>query len=371
MYRFPTNDPRAAYQAGLGEGQQQASLAYGEQLQQAVAQLRSEFDQRLNQTAGGLRKQAKDEIDRRAAAMDQQLSAMAEIAKALNVTTSGGPPGGDPGMIRVEQMSGTRVPYIALVEIPILQDETDEREQDFLVTQDGPFVAVRRWATFLSSLQFEVTDPVTGVKSTLPGRTNGRYRPVHSADDAMDGVVHKSSAAEWYVVENGLAPPAGNILPGAILSLPSSSSSSRSMQFDGRVQVRDSGTQFPRQNRPAPSAWWATGNNGPVELGALDVFERSTNINFKVQPNHVLNPSYGNAFGQAVFPNAPAGFPFAKGQFDSHEGIATPASVVIGPGGGAVEYVPRTSDLVTRLPAGFFVVALEGYRILQTTRATR
>ena len=67
-------------------------------------------------------------------------------------------------MIRVEQMSGTRVPYIALVEIPILQDETDEREQDFLVTQDGPFVAVRRWATFLSSLQFEVTDPVTGQK---------------------------------------------------------------------------------------------------------------------------------------------------------------------------------------------------------------
>jgi hypothetical protein len=357
----------------VAQGQQQASLAYGQQLQQAVAQLRSEFDTRINQTAGGLRKQAKDEIDRRAAAMDQQLSSMAEIAKALNVTTSGssgGPPGGDPGLIRIENMPGTRVPYIALVEIPILQDDTSEREQDWLVTQDGPFIAVRRWATFLSAIQFEVTDSL-GVKSTLPGRTNGRYRPVHSADDILDGAVHNASPGEWYIVEGGGSPAAGHIMPGAVLSLPNSASSSRSMQFDGRVQVRDDGTQFPRQNRPAPSSWWATGNNGPVELGALDVYERGTNINFKVQPNHVLNPSYGNAFGQAVFPNAPSGFPFSAGQFDPHEGIATPSSVVIGPGGAVAEYVPRTDDNITRLPSGFFIIALEGYRILQTTRATR
>jgi hypothetical protein len=354
----------------LAEGQQEASLAWGQQLQQAAAQLRSEFEQRLSQTAGGLRKQAHEEIDRRARAMDQQLSDMATIAKALNVTASGPSGSEDPGLIRVESIPGTRVPYIALVEIPIDAGDTSEREQDFLVTQDGLFVAVRRWATFLSEHQFEVTNSL-GVKSTLPGRTNGRYRPVHSADDAMDGVIHDVGAAGWYIVEKGLAPAAGHILPGATLSLPSSRSSSRSMQFDGRIQVRDDGTQFPRQNRPAPSAWWSTGNNGPVELGALDVFERATNINFKVQPNHILNPSYGNAFGTAIFPNAPDGFPFSAGQFDPHEGIATPSSVVIGPGGGPVEYVPRTSDNITRLPSGYFVIALEGYRILQTTRATR
>ena len=367
--RFPIPDPRQAYAQGRALGQQEGAQNMNLQLREAVDQIRQEFESKLARTAGGVRKEARDEIDRRAQAMNQQLSDMAAIAKELTATRSG-PVTGDPGLIRVENIPGNRVPYIALVEIPINVDETSEREQDFLVTQDGPFVAVRRWATFLSAHQFQVTDPITGLVSTLPGRTNGRYRPVHSADDAMDGVVHKSSAAEWYVVEKGAAPAAGHVLPGAILSLPSSHSSFRSMEFDGRVQVRDDGSQFPRQNRAAPSAWWSNGNNGPVELGALDVFPRGCNINFKVQPNHVLNPSYGNAFGTAVFPNAPAGFPFSAGQFDPHEGIATPASNVIG-AGGVVDYVPRTADNIVRLPSGFFIIALEGYRILQHTAETR
>jgi hypothetical protein len=108
-----------------------------------------------------------------------------------------------------------------------------------------------------------------------------------------------------------------------------------------------------------------------IELPLREGEARGCNINFKVQPNHVMNPSYGNAYGGAVFPNAATpGFPFSKGQFDPHEGISSPDGVLLGAGGSA-DYVPRTTDNVNRLPAGFFIVAYEGYRILQTTAVTR
>jgi hypothetical protein len=71
--------------------------------------------------------------------------------------------------------------------------------------------------------------------------------------------------------------------------------------------------------------------------------------------------------GSFVFPvtqDGGTGWPFLDGQYDAHEGIATPAAATIG------EIDPDhpnllATDSVTRLPSGFVIVGFEGYRINQ------
>jgi hypothetical protein len=350
-------------------GQEQAARQYDMQLRQTVAQVRSEFEQQLNRIAGGLRREAREAIERRAAGADQMLANLASIAEALKVTAAGGAVGSEPGVLRIERIPGERLPYVALAEIPIQANDMSPKEVDWPVPTEGPFIATRRWATFLSAYEFEVViDEDTGQKVKYPGRSYGRYRPPHSSADILDGQTHFSNAAQQWLLAwgegNGVQ---GYWWPSGVLALPSTHSSFRTMQFDGRIEIRNAGSQMPRQNRGVPSAFWAEGTNGPVELPALDIFERASSINFKVTPTHVANPPAGNVAGDMVFPNPAAnGWPLVAGQYDPHEGVATPGACYNNlDAKGGWHFEPRASEPVTRLPDGFLILALEGYRIIQ------
>ena len=139
------------------------------------------------------------------------------------------------------------------------------------------------------------------------------------------------------------------------------------MEFDGYIELRNAGSALPRQNRPVPTAFWTSSLGAGIELGALDFFERGEVIEVLVQPTHPQNPSYGNVDGSVIFPNSvvpPAsGWPFLDGQFDSHEGIATPGAITNVVAGPAPTILAE--DPITRAPAGILIVALEGYRIDQ------
>ena len=87
----------------------------------------------------------------------------------------------------------------------------------------------------------------------------------------------------------------------------------------------------------------------------------------KVEPTHVNNPPYGNVTGQHVFPitaNNLTGWPFTDGQFDAHEGVATPGSSTWEQNDPNVPNILAV-DAVTRLPRGLLIMGWEGYRINQ------
>jgi len=354
--------PPGSYDTGLG---------------QAVTRLRREFTQGLNQLAGGMRKHTDAQLQHLSDRVDQLHSALS----ATSMSRSGGSGGMQSsyvGNVRsnmryIEDIPGRRVPYIIVIDIPIAADLTSSTEQSWPISQEGPFVAVRRMATFQSSLEAQTTDPVSNAQVTFSGRSYGRYRPIHSACDVMDGQHNAASdAATWYL--NAFTNPgeaAGAALPGGVLGLPSSMSSFRSMEFDGRIEVSAAGSQYPRQNYTVPSAFWASGNNGPMTLGALDFFERSEMLKVKVTPNHVNNPPAGNIDGDMVFPlrTAPAagagGYPSLDGQYDAHEGIGTVASATIGALGPPLRPALLATDSVERVENGILTVAWEGYRIIQ------
>jgi hypothetical protein len=142
------------------------------------------------------------------------------------------------------------------------------------------------------------------------------------------------------------------------------------MQTDGRITVINAGSSYPRQNISVPSSMWTRQINSPFELGALDFFERGETITVKYQPLHVNNPPAGNVAGPLVMAGAGAlglsdGYPWIEGQFDAHEGIATPGSSEIDDTTG--ENLPKTlqTDSVERLPNGILTIGWHGYRIIQ------
>jgi len=224
-------------------------------------------------------------------------------------------------------------------------------------------VAVKRVMAFQSALEFQVT--YNAQVARYVGRSYGRYRPIHSASDILDAQ-HNSHAdtALWYLSHMNIIPN-GGILPDGVLALPSSASSFRTMEFDGRVTVLNEGSGFPRQRIEVPTTMWTTDQVSPQDLGALDFFERGEVVTLRVLPNHANNPAAGNVDGQAVFPAAATnGFPFLDGQYDPHEGIATPGSLI----NQANDQTPPTSitdDIVSRLPQGIVTIGYIGYRIIQ------
>lgn len=309
-------------------------------MQQAVSQIRQELDQKLNQVAGGLR----GHIDKRIAGADKKLEELAAIARALEVDRTG------TGIVRVEDLPGRRVPFDLLVDIPIGNNTTSIREASVTISQEGPFVAVKRFATFQSALEFQVTSP-NGQIARFSGRSFGRYRPIHSAWDIFD-----SQPGGQFITQ------AVPFLPGALTAMPElvgSMSGFRTMEFDGRILVENAGSSYPRQNISVPSSFWTPQINAPQDLGALDFFERGEVITFRVQPNHVNNPPAGNVDGSSIF--GTTGWPFLQGQYDRQEGIATP---------GAFTFVDDTlvnltNDVVQRLPDGILTLGFLGYRIQQ------
>jgi hypothetical protein len=372
--QLPPNDPRRqAFEAGLATGQRSQQFQADSQLQRALADLRADFDQRLNHVASGLRRQAAADVGRqveqRLEQADRRLSDLAKVAEHLSTAKTGGISG---DVLRIEDIPGTRVPWTMVVEIPIGHDVTSIQEESKTITQDGPFVATRRMATFLSSYEVQYTDPTSGTVMRFPGRSNGRFRPVSSASDLLDAKSWTSDVGAWFNTANANG-AAGDNLPGAVLAQASSASSFRSMMFDGYIEVIEQGSGYPRQNGPVPSTWWSQGIQSPFDLSALDFFERGTAITWRVQPTHVNNPAFGNVTGDIIFPVAAAlgavGYPFLDGQFDPHEGVATANPALRG--ATANDVTPIEVDPYVRLPDGILYLAYEGYRIVQTRGPVR
>ncbi len=361
------NNPRdrAIYEAGMAAQQQRAGGNYDMHLQQAVAALRNESQQQINKLAGGLRRQVREELDR----ADRRLADLARVAESMTMMRSGGDDD-EPGVVRIENIPGRRVPFTLLVDIPVGPDTTSVREQSVTISQQGPFVAVKRMATFASAFEFQATNEVTGQSARLAGRSFGRFRPIHSAMDNNDSQhAQKADTTAWFVAASVGPPVAGTVLPTGTLAQPSNMSSFRTMQFDGRVAILNAGSSYPRQNISVPTSMWSPEINAPFELGALDFFERGEVLTIQVQPTHVNNPAAGNVDGECIFPAAAAGgflgYPFVDGQYDSHEGVCTPNGVLMGDSGQANDWGPTSTDSVARLPSGILTIGWEGYRILQ------
>jgi hypothetical protein len=330
---------------------------------QTLRQIAPQLAQQLNGLQAGQRVAAAD-----AQRMKQEMQDLAQALNSVGATRSGG---ADAGVIRIENIPGRRVPFTLLVDIPIGAGDTSKRQASVTISQEGPFVAVKRMAAFQSAMEVRVTDPTSGDFTQFVGRSYGRYRPIHSAMDLLDsqhnGVA--DTAAWWWNHFANAQAAAGDFMPGGVIGLPSNMASFRTMEFDGRVTVINAGSSYPRQNLAVPTTMWADEQNGAFPLGALDFWERGEVITIQVEPNHVSNPPAGNVAGRDVIPTIAGlgnagGFPFLAGQFDAHEGIATPEGATFATN--VTDYVDLlVNDAVQRLPNGILTIGWEGYRIIQ------
>lgn len=239
-------------------------------------------------------------------------------------------------VLYINEIPGRRIPWDLVVSIPIGANVSSTQPGTMPISQDGPFIAVARMATFQSTHTFSMVSG--GNTVTLNGRSHGRYRPIHSTFDFMD------SQAFMPVV--GAAFPGGG---NAIYASPTNHSGFRTMEFDGTIMLQDSGSAWFRGNQAVPTAFWTDGLNSAFQLGALDFFERGSTIQALVTPNHVNNPQGGNVNGFM----AGAIYPDISSQYDVHEGILDPYVV-----GGTV-------DPCTRIPDGILTIVLHGFKILQ------
>jgi hypothetical protein len=253
---------------------------------------------------------------------------------------------GDPNIQRIENIPGRRIPFDCLVEIPIPAGQTATQQQTYLIPQTGPFVAVARYATFLSLLQYQLLNENNQVLGTFNGRSFGRFRPISSVGDLNDGQIIDPVIAD--VGQPGFPGNGRRYLA----SVPSASPF-RSMGGDFRIEFQEEGANIVRQNKPVPSPFWSKGFCEPVELPCLDFFERNSVLKFSVTPTRPMNPAFGNAFGFANGGNQP----FADAQYDQVEGIYDePQST-------------PTTDLVKRVPNGVLILGYFGYLIVQPAGA--
>jgi hypothetical protein len=316
------------------------------QLEQILAQLR--------QSVGWCASQIKEQADAIAAErgnhalirqeLQRQQRDIQNIADALSmVKGAGGTGGGDyrtDDIRYIEQIPGRRVPFDMLVRIPIGNNITALQQNSTTVSQDGPFVAVARFAAFQSVYQFSRRDPETQALATFVGRSFGRFRPIHSAWDLND------AAAGVF------QPTVGAALPGTgagIYASPSNHSSFRTMEFDGIVTFLNQGSAYHRSNIEVPSAFWTEQINSPFQLGSFDFFERGETLQWQVTPLHVNNPGAGNLSGYG----AGGTFPFIDSQYDVHEGVLDPENVDV------------TTDPIQRLPDGILFIGFHGFRVIQ------
>lgn len=306
------------------------SQQYDPRFQGAINHLAAQSRQAL-----GVAQAAKEQAD----ANGQLLSTihdLQKIVKSLQATR-----GGAPAVQYIENIPGRRVPFDYLVDILIGPNVTSTQQGTIQIDQDGPFVAVTRFATFLSTYSFQRTDPETSATATFNGRSFGRYRPIHSAWDLNDGQPPSE------VVKAVAFPGTGAPYVASI----SNASPFRSMQPDFRVKFENAGSSFPRSNLEVPSPFWTEEINSPFRLGALDFFARGEVMSFKVLPLHANNAAFGNISGFGA-PN-PA-FPFIDSQWDRVEGINDPNDAAAG-----------GTDPITRAPQGILTIGFHGFKIIQ------
>lgn len=248
---------------------------------------------------------------------------------------------GDPNIQRIENIPGRRIPFDFIVDIPINFGVTAPQPGLIPIDQTGPFVAVARRATFMSTYQFQLAATEEDPAALFNGRSYGRYRPIHSANDVNDGQPFSSVSMAQAFPGTG-APH---------IASPSNQSPFRSMEMDFRIFMREQGSSLPRQNIPIPSSMWVESLGDAFQLGSLDFFERNQVIQIEVAPNHVANPAYGNVSG---FTGPGGVWPFIDSQWDAVEGISDPA-IVTG----------DDTDPITRLPSGVLTIGYTGFRIIQ------
>jgi hypothetical protein len=248
---------------------------------------------------------------------------------------------GRPDMLTIEEIPGRRVPYDLTVQIGIPDAQVSPLTGSVPLSMDGPFVAVARYATFISSYTFQVTADRNTERYT--GRTWGRQRPISSTLDLMDAV---AGWVDGLTSELDGSCPASAPLP-AVTSRPASRSPGRSMVFDGYIEI--SSSTYPRQNQQVPTSLWAPGFNQMLQLPVLDYWEKGETIEIKIEPLHQNNPAGGNI--QALL----GSMPYLAGQFDGQEGVMPPVW----------ECTPGQSDVIARRPAGVLVLGVLGYKILQ------
>lgn len=307
------------------------------QLQQSVGFAASQAKQAVDlaNRASGRNARIEQQLERQKNDLDNLFDAIS----AVKGQGSGGPNTNE-HVLYIENLPGRRIPFDVVFEIPIGANVTSEQQDTATISQDGPFVAVARMATFLSQYEFERTDPETGQRASFQGRSFGRMRPVSSVWDLSDGT-------------SGIFnPTAGIAFPGTGAPLyvsPSNHSGFRTMEFDGRFEIINQGAAYPRSDKPVPSAFLSDAINTPFQLGSMDFFERGEVIQVKVSPTHANNPAAGNLSAYA----AGGTFPFLQSQYDGHEGIND-------------QFDPDvTEDPVTRLPNGILLVVLHGFKIVQ------
>lgn len=286
----------------------------------------------LAQGAGRDMKAAGQEIRR----LIQDTAVLKEAMTKLEASRSG-----NPKIQYVENIPGRRVPFDALVDIPIGAGVTSTQQGTITISQEGPFVAVARFVALQSQFQFQRTDPDSGAVLTFAGRSFGRYRPTHSVWDLSDG-----RPVDQVSMVTGFP---GTGAPHVIS--PSNESPWRSMEGDFRILFVEAGSSYPRSNIEVPSPFWTTQLNSPFSLGALDVFERGEVLTFKILPTHENNPPFGNISGFGA-PNA--NYPFVTSGWDAVEGISDPN---LAPAG--------STDPITRLPNAILTIGFHGYRIIQ------
>lgn len=272
----------------------------------------------------------------------QERRAFMESLQAFNTTMqslSTSRAGANPSLAYIENIPGRRVPFDYTVDIPIGANDTGVQQGTITISQEAPFVAVGRYATFLSQYTYQYVDPETEQVSSFNARSYGRYRPVHSAMDVFDGQLRSQ------VIQSVAFP--GDASPHMLS--PSNGAPFRTMQGDFRIQMLNAGSAYPRQNNPLPSSLWVKQINDPFQFGALDFFERGEVITFNILPQHLQNPSYGNMTGYGTG----GVWPFSSSGWDYLEGINDP------------EVVGETSDPILRAPNGILTIGLWGYRIIQ------
>jgi hypothetical protein len=281
--------------------------------------------------------------------VDAQMQNLASLVNSTQQVNGGNGGGGAPlspvgiGLVKdedrvmyINEIPGRRIPFDVLVSIPIGANVTSAEQQSATISQDGPFVAVARFAAFQSNFTF--TKTIDSSVFDFQGRSNGRFRPIHSMWDLNDSQIIPPVA--------GLANPGTG---GPIYASPTNHSGFRTMEFDGVIEFLNEGAGYFRHNNPVPTAFWTNDINSAFQLAALDFFERGETMQFKVTPNHINNPQGGNVSGFM-----PGGvFPTLASQYDVHEGILD-------------EYDSElTADPVARTPQGIFIVGFHGLKILQ------
>lgn len=377
-------------------------MSQGFNLQQALQSMSNKMasmDQRLVQLG---------QENQRLARVANEAKIIAETLKNVQVSPMGGRVSSDfksnvayakawggGSYVSLGEIKGRFVPFDTFVEIPIPNDASSAIEGTLKVSMEGPFVAARRYAVFLSQYSYQVTFS-NGTTAVFKGRTNGRFRGVSSNTDLCDALRAFEQPNQYQpsylgAVWDGAAVlpvgnPAGvnpastdptNMLPNfpgtgrPLLMSPLSMSGGRSMNFDGTIAIEPQGAQFRRQNIPIPSSLWTDGENGPVDLACYDVLEPGEEVIVRVNPLHINNPAYGNISGLAalnasytfnpvtgVAANNPlpvGSWPFLQSQFDGHEGINDETLL----GDTSVDV-----DRVTRIADGVLVIGYMGFRII-------